>query len=142
MNLTHDFSLAVRTCFQRFPAPAAFATALAAYAIFIILAEPKADQLVGAIVYFLSVGFVLSLSLKLWSEEHQWTRKDWVVHAISYAILLADAIYLYHINFGQGGHGYETFLMHASAILALGRWTAPRPRAGLFGHPGNGGRCL
>jgi hypothetical protein len=74
---------------------------------------------VGAIIYFLSVGFVLSLSLKLWSEEHQWTRKDWVVHAISYAILLADAIYLYHINFGQGGRGYETFLMHASAILAL-----------------------
>ena len=119
MNLIGTLSRAARTCFQRFPAPAAFATALAAYAIFVILAEPKTDQLVGAIVYFLSVGFVLSLSLKLWSEEHQWTRKDWVVHAISYAILLADAIYLYHINFGQGGHGYETFLMHASAILAL-----------------------
>lgn len=119
MNLIGILSRAARTCFQRFPAPAAFATALAAYAIFVILAEPKADQLVGAIVYFLSIGFVLSLSLKLWSEEHQWTRKDWVVHAIAYIILLADAIYLYHINFGQGGHGYETFLMHASAILAL-----------------------
>ena len=119
MRLTEILSRAARSCFQRFPAPAAFATALAAYAIFVILAEPKADQLVGAIVYFLSIGFVLSLSLKLWSEEHQWTRKDWVVHAISFAILLADAIYLYHINFGQGGHGYETFLMHASAILAL-----------------------
>jgi hypothetical protein len=119
MNLIRILSRAARSCFQRFPAPAAFATALAAYAIFVILAEPKADQLVGAIVYFLSVGFVLSLSLKLWSEEHQWTRKDWVVHAIAYIILLADAIYLYHINFGQGGHGYETFLMHASAILAL-----------------------
>lgn len=119
MNLIGTLSRAARTCFQRFPAPAAFATVLAAYAIFVILAEPKTDQLVGAIVYFLSVGFVLSLSLKLWSEEHHWTRKDWVVHAISFAILLADAIYLYHINFGQGGHGYETFLMHASAILAL-----------------------
>ncbi len=119
MRLTEILSRAARTCFQRFPAPAAFATALAAYAIFVILAEPKADQLVGTIVYFLSIGFVLSLSLKLWSEEHQWTRKDWVVHAIAYIILLADAIYLYHINFGQGGHGYETFLMHASAILAL-----------------------
>lgn len=119
MNLIGILSRAARSCFQRFPAPAAFATALAAYAIFVILAEPKADQLVGAIVYFLSIGFVLSLSLKLWSEEHQWTRKDWVVHAIAYIILLADAIYLYHINFGQGGHGYETFLMHASAILAL-----------------------
>lgn len=119
MNLIGILSRAARSCFQRFPAPAAFATALAAYVIFVILAEPKADQLVGTIVYFLSIGFVLSLSLKLWSEEHQWTRKDWVVHAIAYIILLADAIYLYHINFGQGGHGYETFLMHASAILAL-----------------------
>ena len=119
MKLVGILSQAARSCFQRFPAPAAFATALAAYAIFVILAEPKADQLVGAIVYFLSIGFVLSLSLKLWSEEHQWTRKDWVLHAIAYIILLADAIYLYHINFGQGGHGYETFLMHASAILAL-----------------------
>ena len=119
MDLTGIISRAARSCFQRFPAPAAFATALAAYAIFVILAEPKADQLVGTIVYFLSVGFVLSLSLKLWSEEHQWTRKDWVVHAIAYIILLADAIYLYHINFGYHGRGYETFLMHASAILAL-----------------------
>ena len=119
MRLTEILARAARSCFQRFPAPAAFATALAAYVIFVILAEPKADQLVGAIVYFLSVGFVLSLSLKLWSEEHQWTRKDWVVHAIAYIILLADAIYLYHINFGYHGRGYETFLMHASAILAL-----------------------
>ena len=89
MNLIGILSRAARSCFQRFPAPSAFATALAAYAIFVILAEPKADQLVGTIVYFLSVGFVLSLSLKLWSEEHQWTRKDWVVHAIAYIILLA-----------------------------------------------------
>ena len=119
MNIVGILSRAARTCFQRFPAPAAFATALAAYAIFVILAEPKADQLVGAIVYFLSVGFVLSLSLNLWSEENTWTHKDWIVHAISYIILLVDAIYLYDINFGHGGDGYETFLMHASAILAL-----------------------
>ena len=119
MDLPGIISRAARSCFQRFPAPAAFATALAAYAIFVILSEPKTDQLVGAIAYFLSVGFVLSLSLKLWSEEHQWSRKDLWIHATAYLILLVDAIYLYHINFGQGGHGYETFLMHASAILAL-----------------------
>ncbi len=119
MKLIGILSRAARNCFQRFPAPAAFATALAAYAILVILAEPEADRLVGAIVYFLSVGFVLSLSLKLWSEEHTWTRKDWVIHTSAYLILLADAIYLYHINFGYYGRGYETFLMHASAILAL-----------------------
>lgn len=119
MKLKEILVGAVRSCFQRFPAPAAFATALAAFGIFVILAEPKADQLIGSIIYFLSVGFVLSLSLTLWSEERTWTQKDMTIHTVAYLVLLADAIYLYHINFGEGGRGYETFLMHASAILAL-----------------------
>lgn len=119
MKLTEILSSAVRSCFQRFPAPSGFATALAVYAIFVILTEPDTDQLTGSIFYFLSVGFVLALSLTLWSEEHTWTKKVMNVHFAAYLLLLADAIYLYHINFGEGGRGYETFLMHASAILAL-----------------------
>lgn len=119
MKLTEMLSRAVSSCFQRFSAPAAFATALALYGIGIILTEPSADQLLGTICYFLSVGFLLSLSLTLWSEEREWTNKTSAVHFIAYLILLADTLYLYHINFGEGGRGYETFLMHASAILAL-----------------------
>ena len=119
MKLTEILSSAVRSCFQRFPAPSGFATALAVYAIFVILTEPDTDQLTGSIFYFLSVGFVLALSLTLWSEERTWTKKVMNVHFAAYLLLLADAIYLYHINFGEGGRGYETFLMHASAILAL-----------------------
>lgn len=119
MKLTEILSSAVRSCIQRFPTPAAFATALAVYAICVILAEPKADQLIGSIFYFLSVGFVLSLSLALWSEERTVTNKELAIHFVAYLVLMADSFYLYHINFGEGGHGYETFLMHASAILAL-----------------------
>lgn len=119
MKLTEILSSAVRSCFQRFPAPAAFATALTAFGIFVILAEPEADQLIGTIFYFLSVGFVLALSLTLWSEERTWTKKVMNVHFVAYFLLLLDSFYLYHINFGEGGRGYETFLMHASAILAL-----------------------
>ena len=119
MKLTEILSSAVRSCFQRFPAPSGFATALAVYAIFVILTEPDTDQLTGSIFYFLSVGFVLALSLTLWSEERTWTKKVMNVHFAAYLLLLADAIYLYHINFGEGGRGYETFLMHSSAILAL-----------------------
>ena len=119
MKLIEILSQAARTCLRRFPAPTAFVTALTVYGIYNILAEQKPDELMAAIGYFLSVGFVLSLSLTLWSEEHRWTVKDTAVHSIAYLVLLADAIYLYHINFGTGGRGYETFLMHASAILAL-----------------------
>ncbi|MBQ9190578.1 MAG: DUF4153 domain-containing protein [Bacteroidaceae bacterium] len=119
MDLVGIISRSARSCIQRFPTPAAFATALAVYAICIILAEPKADQLIGSIFYFLSVGFVLSLSLALWSEERTVTNKELAIHFVAYLVLLADSFYLYHINFGEGGHGYETFLMHASAILAL-----------------------
>ncbi len=119
MDLVGIISRSARSCIQRFPTPAAFATALAVYAICIILAEPKADQLIGSIFYFLSVGFVLSLSLALWSEERAVTNKELAIHFVAYLVLLADSFYLYHINFGEGGHGYETFLMHASAILAL-----------------------
>ena len=119
MDLVGIISRSARSCIQRFPTPAAFATALAVYAICVILAEPKADQLIGSIFYFLSVGFVLPLSLALWSEERTVTNKELAIHFVAYLVLMADSFYLYHINFGEGGHGYETFLMHASAILAL-----------------------
>lgn len=119
MKLVGILSQAARTCFERFLVPTIFATALAVYGIYCVLAEPEMDELVGAIGYFLSVGFVLSLSLTLWSEEHQWTVKDTVVHAVAYLVLIVDACYLYHIEFGIGGSGYEIFLMHASAIFAL-----------------------
>lgn len=119
MRLTEIFYSAARSCLQRFPAPAAFVTALTVFGIFVILVEPESERLVGAIAYFLSVGSVLALSLKLWSEERTWAKKELAVHVIAYLILLIDSIYLYSIDFGQGGRGLETFLMHASAIMAL-----------------------
>lgn len=119
MRLTGLLSRAVRSCFQRFPAPAAFATALMLYAIFVILTEPDTSRLMNTIIYGLSVGFVLALSLTLWSEERPWTGRVKSVHAIAYLILLLDSVYLYYSNFGIDGNGYETFLMHASALLAL-----------------------
>ena len=119
MKLVGILSQAARTCFERFLVPTIFAAALADYGIYCVLMEPKMNELIGAIGYFLSVGFVLSLSLTLWSEEHQWTVRDTVVHAVAYLVLIVDACYLYHIEFGIGGNGYEIFLMHASAIFAL-----------------------
>ena len=119
MKLATILAKAGRRCLERFPVPAAFVTALAGYSIFNILAEITPDRLTGAIYYFLSVGFVLSLTLALWSEEQERMKKVRGIYIMSYIILTADACYLYHIKFGTGGQGYETFLMHASAILAL-----------------------
>lgn len=118
MRLVEIFSQAVRSCFRRFPAPSAFATALALYAIIIILLEVTNHQLLGAIGYFLSVGLVLSLSLALWSEEHERTKKVTRVHVIAYVILLIDTIYLFYSDV-LDSNGVETLLLHTSAIVAL-----------------------
>ena len=118
MRLVEILSQAVRSCFRRFPAPSAFATALALYAIIIILLEVTNHQLLGAIGYFLSVGLVLSLSLALWNEEHERTKKVTRVHVIAYVILLIDTIYLFYSDV-LDSNGVETLLLHTSAIVAL-----------------------
>ena len=112
---------AFRTCAKRFPAPMAFATALTIFLIYIIIASDYVysyKELIKALGYFLSVGFVLSLTLALWIEEKEENRRTDTIQIVAYAILLADTIYLYNINFGSG-NGWEVFLMHASAIFAL-----------------------
>ena len=112
---------AFHTCAKRFPAPMAFATALALFLIYIIVASDQVrpyEQLIKALSYFLSVGLLLSLTLALWTEEQEENRRTDTIQIVSYAILLADTIYLYNINFGVG-NGWEVFLMHASAIFAL-----------------------
>lgn len=146
MKLRSILSRAAHICMDRFPVPAAMATALSVYAIFIILTGQEPDRLTAAISYFLSVGFVLSLSLTLWLEqqpqkeqlpqeedrsENEEKRDDatstgkgdiWkpaIIWGGSFLLLLADTLYLYYSNFGHGGRGFETFLMHASAIFAL-----------------------
>ncbi len=130
MRLTKILSQAVHTCLERFPLPAAIATALALYAIYVILAVDNPDRLNAAVVYFLSVGLVLSLSLTLCDEETRRQQpsaasprpsrfKSWGLWVVCFLVLLVDALYLYHIEFGYGGRGYETALMHASAIFAL-----------------------
>ena len=119
MKLTTFLKQALRSCAERFPVPVGFATALAAYSIIVIFAGNLPDRLTAVIFYGLSVGFVLALTLALWSEERPWTRKVQNVHIFSYTVLAGDTLYLYFTEFGEKGNGFETFLMHVSAILAL-----------------------
>ncbi len=118
-NIVLTLLRAFRKCVKRFPAPFTFATALALFLIFIIVAEPyNKDCLVFSFFYFLSVGLVLSLTLALWSEEVKEDNKTNSIQIGAYAILLADTIYLYSTEFGES-QATETFLMHASILLAL-----------------------
>lgn len=129
MKLISILSEAARNCIRRFPVPAAFATALAALLVGVIISE-KDSSLIMAIAYFLSVGYVLSLTLTLWSEEQgvvpeeapvgtsspralTTTRLVW---ALSFLVLLADSVYVYH---NGANWDIAVSLMHASAIMAL-----------------------
>ena len=118
-NIVLTLLRAFRKCVKRFPAPFTFATALTLFLVFIIVAEPyNKDCLVFSFFYFLSVGLVLSLTLALWSEEVKEDNKTNSIQIGAYAILLADTIYLYSTEFGES-QATETFLMHASILLAL-----------------------
>lgn len=119
MKLAEILSQAVRSCFNRFPAPTAFASALALYGILLILFGVADEQLSGAICYFFTVGLVLSLSLALWSEEREWTKKVTRVHFISFALLLIDTIYLFYGDVFDGDNSIEILLEHTSVIAAL-----------------------
>ena len=118
-NIVLTLLRAFRKCVKRFPAPFTFTTALALFLVFIIVTEPyNKDCLVFSFFYFLSVGLVLSLTLALWSEEVKEDNKTNSIQIGAYAILLADTIYLYSTEFGES-QATETFLMHASILLAL-----------------------
>ena len=58
-------------CVKRFPVSAAYITALSIFLIFNIIDEGELldDSLIGAVSYYLSVGFVLSVTIHLWQEE-------------------------------------------------------------------------
>lgn len=111
---------AIRNCWRRFPAPIAFATMLSAFLVAVIIAGDTPEALMTSIIYFLSVGFVLSLTFALWLEEKAKakTKLTSAMQIAAYTLLLADAAYLYFTDFGKV-QDWETFLMHSSVLLAL-----------------------
>ena len=108
-------------CVKRFPVSAAFISALAIFLIINIIDEGNTikGSIIGAVSYYLSVGFVLSLTLHLWQEEDQKQRIVLIVNAVAHMILLADAFYIYHILEDSNGYHYEFWVAHASVIFSL-----------------------
>ena len=106
-----------KTNLKRFPIPIGFNILLCAVLIFKIWDEAfEENKLVNISIYYLSVGFLLSLCLKLWAEEVQKKTIVMYVTIVLHAILLLDSIYLYTIT---SISWLEVSWSRASAIVAL-----------------------
>ena len=112
---------AFQMCVKRFPVSAGFISALAIFLIFNIIDEGNIikSSIIGAVIYYLSIGFVLSLTLHLWQEEEQKQRIVLIVNVVAHLILLADAIYIYTIFEDSNDYHYEALVAHASVIFSL-----------------------
>ena len=111
---------AFRTCLTRFPVAVAFVLALTAFLIFLVATEGNRgeDKFLVVLGYYLSVGFVLSLSLHLWGEEVKRRVTALVVHGAAQVLLVADALFLYHYVNDSGAIGIG--IAHFAGVLAVG----------------------
>lgn len=111
---------AFRTCLTRFPVAVGFVLALTAFLVFLVATEGNRgeEKFLLVLGYYLSVGFVLSLSLHLWGEEVKRRATALVVHGVVQALLVADALFLYHYVADSGAIGIG--IAHFAGVLAVG----------------------
>ena len=111
---------AFRTCLTRFPVAVGFVLALTAFLVFLVATEGSRgeEKFLLVLGYYLSVGFVLSLSLHLWGEEVKRRATVLVVHGAAQVLLVADALFLYHYVNDSGAIGIG--IAHFAGVLAVG----------------------
>lgn len=112
----------IRHSIRRFPLPFAYVCLLTLTLIVEIIDEGDtiSERFMAISIYYLSIGFVLSLTLRLWGEERRRSVKTLLANIIPHAILAADSVYLY-CTFGSiDSQSGEIFVSRASAILAIG----------------------
>ena len=87
---------AFQMCVKRFPVSVSFVTALSLFLVFNIIDEGDflKDSFIDAVSYYLSIGFLLSLTLHLWQEEGRERRTVLIVNTVAHLALLADSIYI------------------------------------------------
>ncbi|MDE5998922.1 MAG: DUF4153 domain-containing protein [Bacteroidaceae bacterium] len=112
---------AFQMCVKRFPVPSAFITVLSLFLIFNTIDEGDmlSEKAVGSVSYYLSVGYLLSLTLRLWEEEGWKQRTVLIVNIVAHLILLADAIYVYHALADYENCNWELVVARAAAIFSL-----------------------
>lgn len=119
LQLSHTLGTAFRRCATRFPVTVGFILALTVY-LFLMTdhTDPFQERQFVVWGYYLSVGALLSLSLHLWSEEVKSRRTAIVTQLLLHALLVADAVFLYHQM--TGTRFVDIAIAHAAGILALG----------------------
>ncbi len=118
MKLTSALVTAFQNSVRRFPLPSAFVTLLTLILIIEVNDNDAiAERTFFTLCYYFSVGFLLTLTLRLWGEENVKRSTVRVVNVIAHVLLLADAIYLYNVFTGIGS--VELLVAHGSAIFTL-----------------------
>lgn len=112
---------AFQVCAKRFSVSATYILVLSIFLIFNIFDEFDTikESIIATVIYYLSVGFVLSLTIHLWQEEGQKRRILLIVNTVAHLILLADAIYIYNILEGSNCYYYEIGVAHVAVIFSL-----------------------
>ena len=120
MSIPHDI-LALTGNFKnnmkRFPLAIAFNILLCAVIIIAIWEDLFwENKLINVSIYYLSVGYLLSLFLKLWAEEVTNKKIATCIKIALHTILILDAIYLYVTT---SSSWFEISLARAAAISTL-----------------------
>lgn len=109
---------AFRNCFRRFPAVVCFIIALSGVLSYYVTVEDVADKkLIFIIIYYLSVGTLLSLAMHLWCEEIIKKSNRLIVQTVAHALLLGDSIMLYYLV--PGRFNMEIAIAHGAVIFAV-----------------------
>ena len=87
----------VEQCLKRFPVTVGFTVSLAVFLLIVCWGKDElfTERQTFTINYYLTVGSLLSLSLRLWGEEVKRKRIVYIANALLHLLLLADAGYLY-----------------------------------------------
>lgn len=110
----------IEQCLKRFPVTVSFTVSLAVFLLVVCWGKDElfTERQTFTINYYLTVGSLLSLSLRLWGEEVKRKRIVYIANALLHLLLLADAGYLYLLP--EDFPFLETGLAHGSALTALG----------------------
>ncbi len=121
MNLESSSKLIagiLRNCIRRFPVSIVYMMALTVLLLVgINSADFFSERFLYVASYYLSVGYLLSLTLHLWQEETKNKCAVVVVNVLAHVALIADAVYLYDLPDSQPF--MEKGIAHTSAIFAL-----------------------
>ncbi len=115
-NLGNDLS----TCIKRFPIVVTFVVALSIHLI--MLASPSDEYrnlpLVKTLTCYLAAASILSLTLRLWDEDHATRKQALIANIAAHALLVADAILLY-CQLSSQASWIESYLPHIALIAVL-----------------------